>query len=74
MAKRTSIKQVLEIAELLRSEGHDIRIPLPKDRPLIVLVYCASETPNPKILRFKTLREAYESLERMWRESLEGTD
>jgi len=70
MIERTSIKQLHEIVELLRSEGYDVRIPLPKDRPLIVLIY--REYEQAKVLRFKTLREAYELLEDMWRESQSG--
>jgi len=68
--KRTSFKQVLGMMRLCNAEGHDIRIPLPDDRPLIVLIY--REYEQAKVLRFKTLREAYELLEDMWRESQSG--
>jgi len=74
MTKRTSIKQVLEMIQLCNAEGHDIRIALPnhRHRPLLVLIYRESE--KAKILRFRTLREAYELLEGIWRESLKGID
>ena len=69
MPKRTSIKKVLEMMALCNAEGHDIRIPFPTKRPLTILIYRAYETVNPKIVRFKTLTEAYKTLEDIWRES-----
>ena len=69
MAERISINKILEMVKLLNIEGHDVRIPFPKDRPLTILFYRAFENPNPKINSFKTLAEAYELLENMWRES-----
>ena len=67
MPKRISIKNVLEMVKLCKAEGADIRIPFPKARPLTILIYRECETPNPKILRFKTLADAYVFLEDIWR-------
>jgi len=69
MTGRISMTKIFEMVKLLRLEGHDIKIPFPKDRPLTILFYRAFENPNPKICSFKTLAEAYELLENMWRES-----
>ncbi len=69
MTKRTSMNKIFEMVKLLKNEGHDIRIPFPKDRPLTILFYRAFENPNPRICSFKTLAAACELLENMWRES-----
>ena len=69
MNTRVSMNKVFEMVNLLKAEGHDIRIPFPKDRPLTILFYNAFENPNPKICSFKTLAEAHDLLENMWRES-----
>jgi len=69
MSKRVSMSKILEMVKLLNVDGHDVRIPFPKDRPLTILFYRAFENPNPKITTFKALAEAYDLLENMWRES-----
>ena len=62
--------KINELVHLLNKEGCDFRIPFPDQRPLVVLAYRAYENPNPKVMRFKTLAEAAQELEQMWREAV----
>ncbi|MHA1812747.1 MAG: hypothetical protein ACTSYX_04850 [Candidatus Thorarchaeota archaeon] len=69
---RTSIKEIKQLMKILNTEyGFDYRIPFPKDRPLTILRYEAYEPQcQPCILRFRTLREAKEHLEAVWRDTV----
>ena len=68
---RTSIKEIKQLVRILNEYGWDYRIPHPKERPLVVLRYEAYEPQcQPCILRFRTLREAKEHLEAVWRDTI----
>lgn len=68
---RTSIKEIKQLIKLLNGMGFDYRIPFPKDRPLVILRYEEYEPQcQPCILRFRTLREAREHLEQVFRDAV----
>jgi len=69
MTERITMRMIIEMVKLNRAEGADVRIPFPNDRPLTILFYEAYQNPNPKICSFKTLKQAYNLLEDMWRKS-----
>ena len=70
--ERVSIQQIQQLVDLCKQEGFDLRVPdWNARRPFVVLQYIAYEpTAQPRIMRFKSLKEAKETLEKMWRDAV----